>query len=130
MSLVEHAKSELERAGLFDKDSDYNGMLGPAIMKMVETFAAEGHSGASAAWTLQLFNRVASYKALTRLTSDSEEWCNVSEYGGPNDAPIWQNKRDSSYFSHDGGKTGYSIDDKKREIKTFRPSSSGREGEI
>jgi len=28
MGLVEHAKTELQIAGLFDEDSDYNGTLG------------------------------------------------------------------------------------------------------
>mgnify|MGYP001604115503 CR=1 FL=1 len=32
------ARKELERAGVFSKESDYDGMLGSAVMKMCETF--------------------------------------------------------------------------------------------
>jgi len=122
MSLIEHARKEMELAGLFDKDSDYDGMLGPAIMKMVEVFSAEGHSGMSASIALSIFDRIARFKALTPLTNDPGEWVNVSDYGTPDDKPIWQNNRDGSFFSHDGGKTGYSVDDPERKLTTFKES--------
>jgi hypothetical protein len=32
MSLVMHAEQELKLAGLLDKDSDYNGMLGYSVL--------------------------------------------------------------------------------------------------
>jgi hypothetical protein len=32
---------------------------------------------------------------------------------------MWQNKRDPSYFSKDGGKTFYSLNDKKASIMTY-----------
>lgn len=32
MSLVSFAKSELEASAFFDKDSDYDGALGPAVL--------------------------------------------------------------------------------------------------
>ena len=38
--LVDHAKRELELAGMFDKDADYNGALAPQIVKIVEVFAS------------------------------------------------------------------------------------------
>jgi hypothetical protein len=34
MSLIEHAKTELQIAGLFDKDSDYEGALEEAVMEL------------------------------------------------------------------------------------------------
>ena len=120
-NLVNHAKEELTRAGLFDKDSDYDGMLGPAILKMVEVFAAEGHSGMSASICLSAFDRVARFKTLAPLTNHPSEWMDVKEFD-PSGPGIWQNKRDSSYFSNDGGKTGYSVDDKKRKIVVFKPA--------
>ena len=58
----------------------------------------------------QIFSRLASFKTLTPLTSNPEEWMEVG--GG-----TWQNNRSSDCFSTDGGKTYYSIDDKNREIK-------------
>ena len=37
-NITEHARRELEIAGLFDKDSDYNGNIGTAVMELMEVF--------------------------------------------------------------------------------------------
>ncbi len=107
MSLVEHAEFELRRAGLFDKDSDYGGAIGPVVMKLIEAMSAEGHSGGSAALTLAAFDRVVRFKTLTPITSSPDEWMDRSSMSGE---PLWQSKRQSSCFSKDGGKTYYDID--------------------
>lgn len=65
MSMREDARRNLELAGLFDKDSDYDGMLGEAVMKLVNTHLDEGHSGMSHVYTLHLFNKVIKGHALT-----------------------------------------------------------------
>lgn len=52
MSLVEFARSELERAGLFDH-SVYGRMLGNACLELIELFEAQNHSGASAQIMIQ-----------------------------------------------------------------------------
>lgn len=103
-NLISHAEKELRLAGFCDKDSDYGGMLSQAVLRMVYVFAAEGHSGFSANYTLQLFNEVARFRTLTPISSDPSEWRQV----GPND---WQNIRDSRCFSADGGKTWYNYED-------------------
>ena len=36
MSIIDHATTELEIAGLFDNDSDYNGAIGEAVMELIE----------------------------------------------------------------------------------------------
>jgi len=90
MSLVDYAKQELKLAGLFDKDSDYGGMLGDAVLELMEVFAKQGHSGCSASMTLAIFNKVASYKPLSPLTLDDDEW-NDTGHG-------IQNKRNSAVF--------------------------------
>lgn len=105
-NLVKHAKKELKLAGLLDKDSDYNGMLGEAVLELVKVFSKQGHSGFSANWTLDVFNKVASYKPLTPIGTTKDEWMEVSD-------DMWQNTRRSSTFSRDGGKTWYDIDDPK-----------------
>jgi hypothetical protein len=113
--LVDHANYELQQAGLFDKDSDYNGMLGNAVMSLVEVFADQGHSGFSAAMCIDLFKRLASWKALTELTNNPQEWQLVSDYySGPEEdlkGMEWQSRRIPSCFSSDGGKTYYDIDE-------------------
>lgn len=107
--LVDHAKTELKVAGLFDKDSDYGGMIGKAVIDLCDVFSKQGHSGFSANCTLDVFNKLAKFENLTPLTNKPSEWCDVSKESG---YPFWQNKRNSKYFSKDGGKTWYSIEDK------------------
>lgn len=107
MGLVEHAEREMKLAGLYDEDSDYGGMIPPAVLALVRPHSDEGHSGFSHGLTLQVFNRVINFKTLTPITSDPEEWVDRSLVGSGN--PRWQNRRDPSYFSNDGGKTWYCI---------------------
>ena len=104
-NLVKHAKRELEFAGLFDKDSDYDGMAGRAVMELVKVFAKQGHSGMSASLVRNLFNKVADFKPLTPITCEEEEWSN-----GISGNDTFQNKRCSAVFKE--GKDGkpYYID--------------------
>lgn len=102
--LYQHAKTELESVGLLDQDSDYDGMLGEAVLALVEVFAQQGHSGASAGMTLALFSKVAAYEALSPITDNPDEWYQHEE-------ELWQNKRQGNAFSHDGGKHYYVLDE-------------------
>lgn len=122
-NLVKHAEFELRRAGLLDADSDYDGMLGRAVLDLVRVFAAEGHSGASAHLTLNIFDKVARFKTLTPVTSDPSEWMEVGKDRSPGgERTVWQNTRESSCFSTDGGKTYYDIDaDDGRAIREAPP---------
>jgi hypothetical protein len=97
MSIIEFARSELQRAGMFDKDSDYGGMLGDAVIKMLEQFAEEGHSGMSASMAISLFERLARFEPLTPLTGDDDEWTEVVE-------GQWQNRRCSHVFKDADGR--------------------------
>lgn len=112
--LITHARRELQRAGLFDEDSDYGGMLGTSVMKLIEAFDGEGRSGYSAMMAISLFRRLAQFQNLTPLTTDPEEWMNVSDMSG---SEMWQSVRRSDAFSTDGGKTHYLLDDNPR--KTY-----------
>jgi len=125
MNLIEHAETELRRAGYFDTDSDYNGMLGPAVMRLIHCHAAERHSGYSSAMVLHLFNLVANHEALTSLTDSPAEWADTAHLGG---GPLWQNRRQPSCFSRDGGKTWYNVDEK-LPVHTSRPTASSRNGQ-
>ena len=73
MSVREDAKRNLELAGLFDKDSDYNGMIGKAVMKLVDVHCNEGHSGFSHGLTIHVFNEVIKGHALTRKFYDEQK---------------------------------------------------------
>ena len=47
------------------------------------------------------------------------EWVKIAdEQNGGLKTPLYQNRRQSSCFSNDGGKTYHDIDDEKREVKT------------
>ncbi len=62
--LINHAKEELTRVGLFDKDSDYDGMLGNAVLELITVFAKQGHSGMSAEMTRELFYKLSGFEKL------------------------------------------------------------------
>jgi len=110
-NLTDHARRELEIAGLFDKDSDYNGMLGEAVMELIQKFAEQGHSGFSAELTKQIFDKLASWKPLSELTDSLNEWEKVSDAEFTRGKPLYQSKRSPSCFSEDGGKTYWDIDE-------------------
>lgn len=126
--IKEHAKRELELAGLFDKDSDYGGMIGKAVMELCKCFSGQGHSGFSANWVLELFNRLGKYKTLTPITDDPNEWTEISE--GIDGKPVWQNKRNPSIFSENKGKTWHSVDDKKRKKNRSKHKKASNEPSI
>lgn len=79
MSLEAFAENELRIAGMFDKDSDYGGMLGEAVMKLIKVFAIEGHSGLSASMAVSIFEKVARFEPLTPLTGADDEWVEYAE---------------------------------------------------
>lgn len=99
--LMAHARRELEISGFGE---DYDGMIGRCVMELIATLAKQGHSGGSAQKTLRIFNLLAERRSLTSISSKPEEWSDISEMWG---SPMWQNIRDSRYFSTDGGKTYY-----------------------
>lgn len=94
-NLETFARDELQRAGLFDKDSDYGGMMGEAVMKMIKLFAEEGHSGFSANMAVNIFSKLAKFEPLTPLTGEDDEW--VDHGSG-----YFQNKRCSHVFKENG----------------------------
>lgn len=103
-NMIDFARDELTRAGLFDEDSDYGGMLGEAVMKMVEQFDEEGHSGMSAGMAINIFKRVASFEPLTPLTGEDDEWGEPYDEDGTR-----QNKRCSHVFMDADG-SAYDIE--------------------
>lgn len=118
MSLVKHAKRELELAGLFDKDSDYEGMLGTAVLELVEKFSEQGHSGMSASIVRKLFNIVSDFKTINFLTGEDSEWNDVGEgvYQNNRCGEVFKQKDrydgkpytiGGKIFSDDGGKSWY-----------------------
>lgn len=106
MSLVEHAIRELELSGQAAESPEY----AQSIVAAVAAFASYGHSDGSASVAIEQLHRLLQFKTLSPVTSDPDEWVDRSEMSN---TPLWQNKRDSSCFSTDGGQTWYSLDDPK-----------------
>lgn len=103
-TLINHAKVELESAGLFDEDSDYGGLLGKAVLELVEVFSNQGHSGMSASIVRNIFNKVADFKPLGPLTGEDKEWADSC------DGEMFQNKRCSAVFKDGKEGTPYYLD--------------------
>lgn len=107
-NLVTHARNELRLAGMFDPDADYGPELANHILEIVKLFSTGGHSGGSASITTAILERLLRFQTLTPINTDLDTWMEVG-------TDMWQSTRDPSYFSNNGGKTWYSLDEK---IKT------------
>jgi hypothetical protein len=96
-NLVQHARRELDL--LTEEDPEIKA----SILRAVEGFASyEGHSGGSAMVCIGMLERLLNFRSLSALTDSPAEWMDVSEQSG---YEMWQSRRNSEAFSHDGGKT-------------------------
>jgi hypothetical protein len=67
------------------------------VLKMLDIFADEGHSGSSAPYAINLFKKIASFEPLGPLTGEDDEWV-CHQDGRPNGVALYQNKRMGSVF--------------------------------
>jgi len=65
------------------------------IIELLEAFAAQGHSGSSAHYALNLFEKLVRFDPISPLTGNDDEWEDVGD-------GLYQNKRDSEVFKEDG----------------------------
>ena len=104
--------TEFRAAGWIDENSKYYDEMQQAIcehvLKLLEVFADEGHSGSSAPYAINVFKTLASFEPLVPLTGEDWEWNDISEYGG---GTKYQNKRCSRVFKDIDGRT-YDIEGK------------------
>lgn len=96
MSLVDHARRELELLGTKKEDPE----MVECLLKAVEAFAEYGHSGGSASWAIPVLNDLLQFKNLSPLTDNPMEWMQVG-------TDMWQSTRRADAFSPDKGKTYY-----------------------
>lgn len=96
MSLVEHARRELELIGEEPEAIDW-------YCRVIAEFASFGHSGGSAMVTIPVLHELLQFHNLTPLTDDPAEWQDISDMQGGQ--PGWQNRRRSEAFSEDCGRT-------------------------
>ena len=100
-NILKHAERELSLIGYDGKDA-YNNMAKAAIMELLTTFANQGHSGFSANYVSDIFNKLARYETLSPLTGEDNEWKDVTEMSGDRKT-LFQNNRDSAVFKDDTG---------------------------
>jgi hypothetical protein len=105
-----HAWTEFRAAGWVDENNQFNDEMQEAIcthvLKLLDVFHDEGHSGSSAPYAINLFSKLAMFKPLAPLTGEDWEWGHV--YDRPENGPTYQNKRCGSVFKDKNG--AYDID--------------------
>lgn len=109
-NLVDHARRELTLIG--EDPETISGLL-----NVVQAFADMGHSGGSASVAIPMLEQLLSFKNLTDLTDDPDEWFfhEGATYGVSTDC--WQNIRNGEAFSTNGGKTYYLLSEGGNENK-------------
>lgn len=108
MSLVEHARRELELCGQTAEDPAY----AQSIICAVAALATYGHSGGSMGCAIMQLHDLLQFRPLSPLTNSPDEWVCHAE-SRPGVPGTWQNLRDSAAFSADGGATFRYVDDRK-----------------
>jgi hypothetical protein len=99
---LEHARTEMQAAGLYDADADYGGMIPEAVEQLIEVFDEQGHSGASASLVISLLEKLLRFEPLGPLTGADDEWVEVTD-------GMWQNRRCHHVFKGADGRA-YDID--------------------
>lgn len=111
-NLSDHAEIELRAAGYSPQSEDHmDKVIYDMTMVIVDAFSQCGHSGGSAAAHTWMINQLLQFKAITPITDNPEDWIDVSDFMGPGPTGVWQNRREGSLFSEDGGKTYYDLDE-------------------
>jgi hypothetical protein len=99
-----HARNEFRAAGWTDENGNFKDEMQEAIcndvLKLIEVFSEQGHSGTSATYAISLFKTLASFKPIVPLTGEDWEWGDVTELSGKT---LWQNKRCSHVFKDNDG---------------------------
>jgi len=94
-NLRAHTINEFKAAKWLDESGKYCDDMQEAlcthILMLLEVFSAEGHSGTTAPYTINLFSKLAKFDPIVPLTGEDWEWVEVSE-------GLHQNKRCSAVF--------------------------------
>lgn len=96
-NLLEYAKKELEIAGWYDDNADYGtGEMAACVLKIIDIFSQQGHSGYSASIAINILNKLMRFEPLTPLTGADDEWAVEGIFDGITS----QNKRCSHVFKN------------------------------
>jgi hypothetical protein len=111
--LLKWAKKELkilENNAASDKDKTalkLQRLVTKQTLDLLRVFSEQGHSGFTASYIRNLFNKLSNYKPITALTGEDSEWTDTMKYGSK--STYFQNNRCSAVFKNSEGKT-YWID--------------------
>ena len=108
MNIRTYAINELTRIGMYDSGDEKNGAMCDHILKMVDVFAEEGHSGFFAEYAISILQKLLRFEPLSPLTGEDDEWNDVSDLF--EDEEVYQNKRLSRVFKD--GKDGQAYDNR------------------
>lgn len=90
-----HAMVEFKAAGWIDENGKFIDEMQEAIckhvLKLLDVFDGEGHSGSSAPYTINLFSKLAAFEPIAPITGEDWEWNEAS-------TGVYQNKRCSHVF--------------------------------
>ena len=104
--LAKYAMEEMARLGWMNEDTDpMQKEMVRCVLELIRVFNSQGHSGFSAPYCLNLFNRLASWRPISPLTGEDDEWNDI-------DANLCQNKRYSAVFKDKGTGRVYDSDGK------------------
>ena len=96
--------TEFRAAGWVDENGKYCDEMQQAIcehvLKLLEVFDGEGHSGSSAPYAINMFKTLASFEPLVPLTGEDWEWVQIDF--GPD--MKYQNMRCSHVFKGNDGR--------------------------
>ena len=77
-----HAMIEFRAAGWTDEHGKFKDEMQEAICKhvleLLNVFHGEGHSGTTAPYTIDLFEKLAMFKPVAPLTGEDWEWATLS----------------------------------------------------
>ena len=93
-NLVLHARREFAALG-WPGECEMQAMICKAIEELLKAFSKQGHSGSSAPYALNLFDKLARFQPISPLTGGDDEWMEVSD-------GLFQNRRCSEVFRQDG----------------------------
>ena len=100
MSMLKWAEEELKR---YDFDF-YGDNMNKDVLEVLKVLSDQGHTNMSASIVIRLVNRLWSWKPLTPLTGEDDEWNRISgsEYQNRRYAQVFKNKETGEAYDIKG----------------------------
>jgi len=123
----EHAFVEFKAAGWLNADGKFNdpmqGMIFRHVLKLLDVFHDEHHSGTSAPYAVNLFKRLAMFETIAPLTGAEDEWIEYRDGG-------FQNRRCSHVFKDKDRFDGQAYDSEGKIFVEVSKDEDGKERRV